>query len=56
MIGNISFEDAETFAQSWGAVYFVLMFAIAFAYALWPSNAKRFHDAATSVFREDDEP
>lgn len=56
MIGNVSFEDAVRFAQSWGAVYFVIMFAVAFVYALWPSNAKRFREAATSLFREDDAP
>jgi cytochrome c oxidase cbb3-type subunit 4 len=56
VIGNISYEDALTFAQSWGAVYFLLMFAVAFAYALWPSNAERFRDAASSLFREDDAP
>jgi len=56
MIGNISYQDALAFAQSWGAIYFVLMFAVAFAYALWPSNAKRFPDAATSLLREDDAP
>jgi cytochrome c oxidase cbb3-type subunit 4 len=56
MIGNVSYQDAVTFAQSWGAVYFVLMFVVAFAYALWPSNAKRFRDAASSLFREDDAP
>jgi len=56
MIGNISFDEALTFAQSWGAVYFMLMFAVAFAYAFWPSNSKRFRDAANSVLHEDDAP
>jgi len=56
MIGNISFEDAERFAQSWGALYFVLMFVVAFAYALWPSNGKRFRDAANSILNDDGAP
>jgi cytochrome c oxidase cbb3-type subunit 4 len=56
MIGNVSYQDAVTFAQSWGAVYFLLMFVVAFVYALWPSNANRFRDAASSLFHEDDAP
>ncbi len=56
MIGNISYEDALRFAQSWGAVYFVLMFAGAFLYACWPGNRDTFRKAASSLFDEDDAP
>jgi len=42
-----AYEDVLAFAQSWGAVYFCLMFAAALAYALWPSNRQRFAEAAT---------
>ena len=28
-----AYEDVLAFAQSWGAVYFVAMFVVAFAYA-----------------------
>jgi len=41
-----AYEDVLAFAQSWGAVYFCIMFAVAFAYALWPSNKKGFDEAA----------
>jgi cytochrome c oxidase cbb3-type subunit IV len=41
------------FAQTWGLVYFVTVFALAVAYALWPSNKTRFDDAARMPLRED---
>ena len=41
-----AYEDVLAFAQSWGAVYFMIMFAVAFAYALWPSNQAGFRQAA----------
>lgn len=42
------YETLSSFAQTGGLVYFVLMFAGALAYALWPSNQSRFDDAAQS--------
>ncbi len=36
----------SSFAQTGGLIYFVLMFAAAFAYALWPANKRKFEDAA----------
>ena len=33
-----SYQDAQAFALSWGGVYFLIMFAVALAYAMWPSN------------------
>jgi cytochrome c oxidase cbb3-type subunit 4 len=56
MIEGITYEQTLRFAQSWGAVYFVIMFAVAFAYAWWPGNRETFRNAATSLFREDDGP
>ena len=41
-----AYEDVLAFAQSWGAVYFILMFAVAFAYAFWPRNKAKFQHAA----------
>jgi cytochrome c oxidase cbb3-type subunit IV len=41
------------FAQTWGLVYFVTVFVLAVAYALWPSNKTRFDDAARMPLRED---
>jgi len=48
-----AYEDVLAFAQSWGAVYFMAMFAVALAYALWPSNRKRFQDAAQIPLEDD---
>ena len=41
-----AYEDVLAFAQSWGAVYFVAMFAAAFTYAYWPRNKAKFQKAA----------
>ncbi|HVW72288.1 MAG TPA: cbb3-type cytochrome c oxidase subunit 3 [Rhizomicrobium sp.] len=41
-----AYEDVLAFAQSWGAVYFTLMFAVVFVYALWPKNRAKFQKAA----------
>jgi cytochrome c oxidase cbb3-type subunit 4 len=48
-----AYEDVLAFAQSWGAVYFIAMFAVALAYALWPSNRKGF-EAASRIPLEDE--
>jgi len=47
-----AYEDVLAFAQSWGAVYFMAMFAIAFAHALWPANKARFQDASRIPLEE----
>jgi cytochrome c oxidase cbb3-type subunit 4 len=41
-----AYEDVLAFAQSWGAVYFLAMFAVVLAYALWPSNRRGFEEAS----------
>lgn len=41
------------FAQTWGLVYFVAIFFGVLAYALWPSNQKRFDESARVPLRED---
>lgn len=41
------------FAQSWGLAYFVTVFVLVLAYALWPSRAKHFEEAARMPLRED---
>lgn len=40
------YETLAGFAQTWGLVYFVAIFLGALVYALWPSNGKRFEEAA----------
>ncbi|HUO89429.1 MAG TPA: cbb3-type cytochrome c oxidase subunit 3 [Rhizomicrobium sp.] len=53
---GLSYETVLAFCQSWSVVYFGLMFTAAVAYALWPSNRKRFAEAAHVPLREDGEP
>lgn len=47
------YEQLASFAQTWGLVYFVLLFVAVLIYALWPGNGKRFRDAANIPLRED---
>lgn len=49
-----AYEDVLAFAQSWGAVYFVVMFIVAFAYAYWPRNRKAFEEAAYIPLHDED--
>jgi cytochrome c oxidase cbb3-type subunit 4 len=51
---GLSYETVLAFFQSWSVVYFGLMFAAAFAYAMWPSNKKRFAQAAAIPLHDDD--
>ena len=41
------------FAQKWGLLYFVVMFAVVIAYALWPSRKAKYDEAARIPLRED---
>jgi cytochrome c oxidase cbb3-type subunit 4 len=40
------------FAQTWGLVYFVIVFLVVLTYALWPSR-QQFDEAARMPLRED---
>ena len=50
---NAIYLALANFAQTWGLLYFVILFIGVLAYALWPSNRKRFDEAARSPVRED---
>jgi len=50
---NATYESVAAFAQTWGLLYFVALFAAVLIYALWPSNKKRFDEAASIPLRED---
>ena len=50
-----TYETLAHFAQTWGLIYFVVMFAGVLAYALWPSNKDKFQSAAHAPL-EDREP
>lgn len=49
----ISYDAASHFAQTWGLVFALILFATAIAYALWPSNKKTFDHAARASLNED---
>ncbi|HZD91161.1 MAG TPA: cbb3-type cytochrome c oxidase subunit 3 [Pseudolabrys sp.] len=50
-----TYKAVAEFAQSWGMIYFVVIFAAVLTYALWPTRSaqKRFDDAANIPFKED---
>ena len=48
-----TYQAVAEFAQTWGLVYFVIIFAAVLSYALWPSRKKQFEDDARIPLRED---
>jgi cytochrome c oxidase cbb3-type subunit 4 len=50
---NPTYRALAEFAQSWGLVYFVAVFLVVLAYALWPSRQEEFDEAARVPLRED---
>ncbi len=49
----MDFTTLSHFAQTWGLVYLVVMFAVVLVYALRPSAKSKFDDAARIPFKED---
>ena len=50
---NESYRTLAEFAQTWGLAYFVVVFLLVLAYALWPSRQAQFDEAARTPLRED---
>jgi len=50
---NSTYRALAEFAQSWGLVYFVAVFLLVLAYALWPARQREFDEAARVPLRED---
>jgi len=48
-----TYEFFSHFAQTWGLVYFMAIFLVVLAYALWPSRQKQFDETARIPLRED---
>jgi len=48
-----TYKAVAEFAQTWGLVYFAILFAAVLAYALWPSRKKQFEEDARIPLRED---
>jgi cytochrome c oxidase cbb3-type subunit 4 len=51
----MTYEAVTHFAQTWGLVFAVALFAVAVAYALWPSNRQTFDRAAHAPLNKDDD-
>jgi cytochrome c oxidase cbb3-type subunit 4 len=50
---SITYEALAKFAQTWGLLYFVVIFVVVLIYALWPSRQRQFDEAARMPLRED---
>jgi cytochrome c oxidase cbb3-type subunit 4 len=48
-----TYKYLAEFAQTWGLVYFVALFLGVLVYAFWPSNKKKFDEAARMPLKED---
>ncbi len=49
----MTYDNVAYFAQTWGLLYLVVLFAGVLIYALRPSARKKFEDAAQIPFKED---
>lgn len=49
----MTYQEISSLSQSWGLVLLVVMFLIAVAYALWPTNKDKFDKAAKSPLDEE---
>ena len=49
----MQYEQVAHFAATYGLIYLVLLFIVALAYAFWPSNKKKFENAARLPLEED---
>jgi len=47
------FDRLTAWVAGWGALYFAIIFIVALAHALRPSNGKAFEQAANIPLRED---
>jgi cytochrome c oxidase cbb3-type subunit 4 len=48
-----TYDAFAHFAQTWGLAYFVCIFVVVVAYALWPWRKKEFDQAAQMPLSED---
>jgi cytochrome c oxidase cbb3-type subunit 4 len=48
-----TYKNLAEFAQTWGLLYFVIIFLLVVAFAFWPSRKKHFEEAARLPLRED---
>lgn len=51
----MTYQTLAHFAETWGLVFLFVLFVAAVAYALWPTNKKRFEEAALMPLQDDQE-
>ena len=49
-------EAVVAFSKSWGLFYLIAMAVGVLVYTFWPSNKKRFDEAAQSILGHEDKP
>ena len=49
----MTYETVSHFAQTWGLIYLMILFAGVLVYALWPGNKEKFKKAARMTLEED---
>jgi len=53
---NLDHDFLVVFSKSFGLFYLLALSASVLIYAFWPSNKKRFQQAAESILRDEDKP
>ena len=48
-----TYRIVAEFAQTWGLLYFIVLFVLVVAYAFWPSRKQQFDAAARMPLQED---
>jgi cytochrome c oxidase cbb3-type subunit 4 len=56
MIMNIEHETLVWFSKSFGLFYLLGLSVIVVIYTYWPTNKKRFDDAAEAILVDEDKP
>lgn len=56
MTMEIDHSTVVAFAKSFGLFYLIALSAAVLLYTFWPSNRKRFDDAAQAAIEEEDTP
>lgn len=50
------YDSLSNFAQTWGMIIFIVLFAAAAVYAFWPKNQDKFDEAARVPLEDADRP
>jgi cytochrome c oxidase cbb3-type subunit 4 len=53
LIMSETYRMLAEFAQTWGLIYFVTVFALVLVWVLWPSRKRMYDNASRVPLRED---